>query len=58
MILIKLFVDEDSPKEIKKKIEEYKYCERTIHCHNEFLMFLMNKKVKYMREMQSTSAEV
>lgn len=57
-ILIKLILDEDAPKEIKKKIEEYKNCEKTIFNQNEFLMFLINQRVNYMRNQQTNQNEI
>lgn len=30
LVLLKLVVDEDAPKEMKRKIEEYRNCEKTV----------------------------
>lgn len=58
LILIKLLVDEDAPKDLKKKIEEFKLLEKTVNGHNEFLLFLANKKSSYYTEIQNTPLDV
>ena len=57
--MIKILSEEDqNNKDIKKKIDEYKIFEKTVLNHNNFIMFLLNKKINYIRESTSTHSEL
>ena len=59
IILFQFLLAEDKNlKDIKKKFQEYKKIEKSILHQNEFLMFLLNKKVSYRKQKSLNFQEI
>ena len=59
IILFQFLIEDDKNlKDIKKKFIEYKKIEKSILYQNEFLMFLLNKKVSYSKQKSLNLQEI